>query len=203
MCPGLALGFASSAHSWHLISSLFPDKIGGRPAWLALQNLPKPNQLACAICSQPMAFLLQVRSHTISLEASKVYSMLDKRADCFHRSLFVFMCRNGQCHRSENPAPFGVFRSQLARNNAYYRYFKWEFFYLFHLALNHLKQKNQHCNKSSLLFTPGAFRVRRNSIPSVPFAVALQRKRVRGVKSSAIVPKPTRYCHTLLILFIF
>ncbi|KAA0185546.1 putative pcdc2/rp-8 (Programmed cell death protein 2) [Fasciolopsis buskii] len=32
------------------------------------------------------------------------------------------MCRNGQCHRSENPAPFGVFRSQLARNNAYYSF---------------------------------------------------------------------------------
>ncbi|THD20370.1 Programmed cell death protein 2 [Fasciola hepatica] len=110
MCPGLALGFASPAPAWHLISPLFPDKIGGRPAWLALQYLPKPSELSCPTCSQPMVFLLQV------------YSTLDERVDCFHRFLFVFMCRNGQCHRVERPHPFVVFRSQLARENAYYSF---------------------------------------------------------------------------------
>ncbi|TPP65216.1 Programmed cell death protein 2 [Fasciola gigantica] len=110
MCPGLALGFASPAPAWHLISPLFPDKIGGRPAWLALQHLPEPSELSCPTCSQPMVFLLQV------------YSTLDERVDCFHRFLFVFMCRNGQCHRVERPHPFVVFRSQLARENAYYSF---------------------------------------------------------------------------------
>ncbi|TGZ66516.1 hypothetical protein CRM22_005274 [Opisthorchis felineus] len=111
MTPGLALGFVSSASPWHLTSNLFPDKIGGRPAWLALQHLPSPSQIACPICASPMPFLLQV------------YSTIDERTDCFHRSLFLFMCRSGPCHKQTGiSVPFAVFRSQLGRQNPYYSF---------------------------------------------------------------------------------
>ncbi|GAA51361.1 pre-rRNA-processing protein TSR4 [Clonorchis sinensis] len=111
MTSGLALGFVSSASPWQLTSNLFPDKIGGRPSWLALQHLPSPSQLACPICASPMPFLLQV------------YSTIDERTDCFHRSLFLFMCRNGPCHKQTGiSVPFAVFRSQLGRQNPYYSF---------------------------------------------------------------------------------
>ncbi|VDP86484.1 unnamed protein product [Echinostoma caproni] len=113
MCSGLALGFAFPTDSWHLISALFPDKIGGRPAWLALRNLPRSRDLCCPTCSEPMAFLLQVNNS---------WMFTDERADCFHRFLFIFMCRNGPCHDVDNPIPFVVFRSQLPRDNTYYSY---------------------------------------------------------------------------------
>ncbi|CAH8430442.1 unnamed protein product [Dicrocoelium dendriticum] len=111
MRTGLALGFVSESPPWHLISPLFPDKVGGRPAWLALKHLPSPNQLQCPYCKLPMVFVLQV------------YSTIDDRPDCFHRFLYLFMCRNGPCHDPNNiRAPFIVFRSQLSRSNPYYSY---------------------------------------------------------------------------------
>lgn len=58
--PSITLGFAEAASSWTLVSHLFPDKIGGRPAWLALKHLPKSSDLICPCCQQPMSFLLQV-----------------------------------------------------------------------------------------------------------------------------------------------
>uniref|UniRef100_A0A0X3PZ80 MYND-type domain-containing protein n=1 Tax=Schistocephalus solidus TaxID=70667 RepID=A0A0X3PZ80_SCHSO len=114
----LHYGFAEPAPACTLVSHLFPDKIGGRPAWLALDHLPDEAQLVCCSCSQPMAFLLQL------------YSPLgDDREDCFHRMLFVFMCKSGRCFfnsasSSESFAPssvpFRVFRSQMAKSNPYY-----------------------------------------------------------------------------------
>ncbi|CAL8093793.1 unnamed protein product [Calicophoron daubneyi] len=106
----LALGFATKCPPWHLVSPLFPDKIGGRPAWLALKQLPQPCDLACPTCSNPMAFVLQL------------YSPVDGREDCFHRVLFLFMCLNGGCHCKDKKPPFAVFRSQLPRCNAYYSF---------------------------------------------------------------------------------
>ncbi|VDN16235.1 unnamed protein product [Dibothriocephalus latus] len=122
----LTYGFAEPAPACTLVSHLFPDKIGGRPAWLALDHLPDEAQLVCSSCGQPMAFLLQL------------YSPLgEDREDCFHRMLFVFMCKSGRCFlksasaSSESPVssprpsvPFRVFRSQLAKCNPYYRFFK-------------------------------------------------------------------------------
>ncbi|KAF5397623.1 Programmed cell death protein 2 [Paragonimus heterotremus] len=109
----LALGFVSESPAWHLVSPLYPDKIGGRPAWLALRHLPSPKQLSCPRCSLPMVFVLQV------------YSTIDNREDCFHRVLFLFMCRNGTCYNlntDHNLVPFAVFRSQLARQNPYFSF---------------------------------------------------------------------------------
>nr|CAH8870770.1 unnamed protein product [Trichobilharzia regenti] len=106
----LALGFAASGTPWHLISHLFPDKIGGRPAWLALSHLPSPSELACPVCLNPMCFVLQL------------YSPLSEKSDCFHRMLFLFMCRKGGCHHEVDQTPFYVFRSQLPRENCYYSF---------------------------------------------------------------------------------
>ncbi|VDL11794.1 unnamed protein product [Hymenolepis diminuta] len=105
----IAFGFVESEEPFRLVSHLFPDKVGGRPAWLALKNLPR--NIQCPQCQQPMVFLLQL------------YSPLDEREDCFHRTLFVFMCRNGICFQPSNrdkPPPFRAYRSQLPKENPFY-----------------------------------------------------------------------------------
>lgn len=79
------LGFAEEAPAWTLRSEQFPSKVGGRPAWLGLAELPGPGALACARCGRPLAFLLQV------------YAPLPDRDDAFHRSLFLFCCREPPC----------------------------------------------------------------------------------------------------------
>lgn len=89
------LGFAEEAAAWRLRSEQFPSKVGGRPAWLGLAALPGPRALACARCGRPLAFLLQV------------YAPLPGRDDAFHRSLFLFCCREPPCCaglRGERPA---------------------------------------------------------------------------------------------------
>uniref|UniRef100_A0A4X2LVJ4 Programmed cell death protein 2 n=1 Tax=Vombatus ursinus TaxID=29139 RepID=A0A4X2LVJ4_VOMUR len=48
---------------------------------------------------------------------SKLYAPLPDRADAFHRSLFVFCCREPPCC-----AAFRVFRNQLPRKNDHYSY---------------------------------------------------------------------------------
>lgn len=79
------LGFAEEAPAWRLRSEQFPSKVGGRPAWLGLAGMPGPGALACARCGRPLAFLLQV------------YAPLPGRDDAFHRSLFLFCCREPPC----------------------------------------------------------------------------------------------------------
>lgn len=79
------LGFAESAPAWRLRSEQFPSKVGGRPAWLGAAGLPGPRALACALCSRPLSFLLQV------------YAPLPGRADAFHRGIFLFCCREPPC----------------------------------------------------------------------------------------------------------
>lgn len=108
--PSISLGFVEQEASWHLDSYLFPDKVGGRPAWLALDHLP--SDLHCPHCHQHMVFLLQL------------YSPIDDKDDCFHRTLFVFMCKNGKCFLPQEGAksqPFRVFRSQLPKDDPFYR----------------------------------------------------------------------------------
>lgn len=117
----LAIGFATEDCSWHLLSHLFPDKIGGRPAWLALKYLPEPSALKCSICSESMVFVLQVSEIDFYI-LKKIYSPISSRDDCFHRFIYLFMCRKGDCHINKEHLPFAVFRSQLSRKNDYYRY---------------------------------------------------------------------------------
>jgi len=108
----LELGFVEKP-TRSLLSHMFPSKVGGFPAWLALDKLPGSPQLACKLCNQPMKFLLQV------------YAPIDGRDDCFHRTIFIFICRNGACYKQdaagkEQPTPVIALRCQLARENAFY-----------------------------------------------------------------------------------
>jgi len=110
------LGFLESidpSDSWQLESRFFPSKLGGKPAWLNLKNLPSSSQILCPSCSIPRSFLCQL------------YANIDDKPDCFHRTLFIFMCRSNKCHK-ENPRNeknvFLVLRSQLSRSNPFYSY---------------------------------------------------------------------------------
>jgi len=93
---------------WRLLSHFFPSKVGGKPAWLALKPLPSENDLKCRQCDQPCSFLLQA------------YSPVDASPACFHRTLFIFICRNPACCLPNKNANLVVFRSQLRRQNDFY-----------------------------------------------------------------------------------
>jgi len=103
------LGFIEEIDSRLLNSHFFPSKVGGRPAWLSLNPIPDSVDLQCSECKENTCFLMQV------------YSPLQIRDDCFHRTLFVFICKNPSCSSSENVTKsFKVFRSQLPVSNDFY-----------------------------------------------------------------------------------
>lgn len=105
--PAVELGFAQESELWRLVSSQFPSKVGGRPAWLGEVGVPGPEDLQCGVCQKPVAFLLQVY------------------APCpgsFHRTVFVFCCRDPNCHRERESLCFKVLRNQLPRKNDTYSY---------------------------------------------------------------------------------
>ncbi|KAL7987584.1 hypothetical protein Chor_006503 [Crotalus horridus] len=106
------LGFVEEAAPWRLRSDQFPCKVGGRPAWLGEAGLPGPSELRCGVCGQPCAFLLQL------------YAPVQERPEAFHRTLFLFGCRQPSCYRPAGPAPgsLRVFRNQLPRKNDTYSY---------------------------------------------------------------------------------
>ena len=105
----LDLGFVEDTPAWLLASRFFRSKVGGRPAWLDLKNLPSTEELSCNKCGNPMILLLQI------------YAPLNENAKCFHRVIFVFMCGDSACHM-DDLTPFKVFRSQLCRKNEFYPY---------------------------------------------------------------------------------
>jgi len=89
---------------WQTLSHYFPDKVGGKPAWLSLKPLPLPELLKCGRCGKPCVFLLQKYAPKETL----------------HRMIFVFLCRDPACccrHASDN---FIVLRSQLELINDFY-----------------------------------------------------------------------------------
>ena len=106
----LSLGFVEKTPGWLLASRFFPSKVGGKPAWLDLKNLPTSEETSCQKCGNPLVFLLQV------------YAYLDIDPNCYHRVIFVFMCNDSSCHQTQDSSPFKVFRSQLRRKNEYYPY---------------------------------------------------------------------------------
>lgn len=105
---GVDVGYIEEAESWKLESRFFPSKIGGRPAWLQFSELPSQEDMVCAQCQEPQIFLCQI------------YAPIESRDDCFHRSLYIFFCRNPKCHSDNNNAAFVVYRSQLKRENEFY-----------------------------------------------------------------------------------
>lgn len=86
----------------------FPNKIGGMPKWLDPAQPLRVEQAQCDECEKPMALLMQL------------YAPEDEPADAFHRMLYVFVCRNGSCHKVSAKRCMRVFRAQLAEKNRLY-----------------------------------------------------------------------------------
>ena len=104
------LGFVEKVSDPELLTSpFFPSKVGGKPAWLDIRNLPAPDSLACRVCGKPPVFLLQL------------YAPIPERSCAFHRSVFVFMCKDPSCHQHQGSKAFRVLRCQLPRENDYYK----------------------------------------------------------------------------------
>ena len=106
----IELGFVEEVHPNLLLSLYFPSKVGGKPSWLKPTELVDGEDLKCKDCNKVLTFLLQV------------YSPLSEPKTCFHRTTFVFCCRNGKCYKKNSDAPFVAFRCQLPRANDFYEY---------------------------------------------------------------------------------
>ncbi|ESO86952.1 hypothetical protein LOTGIDRAFT_220203 [Lottia gigantea] len=104
----IELGFVEEVDSECLLSYQFPSKVGGLPAWLSLKPLPCLDELQCRKCDEPTVFLLQV------------YAPRDHSELTFHRTIFIFICRNPACCQPNNNDNLRVFRSHLARINDFY-----------------------------------------------------------------------------------
>ncbi|XP_017070443.1 programmed cell death protein 2 [Drosophila eugracilis] len=102
------LGFAekSDDSAW-LTNRYFPSKLGGQPAWLELEALPPTSQLQCSKCQSFKSFLVQL------------YAPFDDDFN-FHRSIYVFLCRNPECQKAQSAGNFTVLRSQLPRKNKFF-----------------------------------------------------------------------------------
>eukprot|EP00961_Rhodomonas_salina_P017418 234233-Rhodomonas_salina.1 len=93
----------------------FPSKVGGRPAWLDPSRLPTADQLKCKAspygeeCGKPLGFLMQIYA-----------PVMDGPPEAFHRSLFVFCCRDSNCASKDGSVR--VLRCQLPRKNPHYSY---------------------------------------------------------------------------------
>ncbi|KAL5015922.1 hypothetical protein ScPMuIL_005511 [Solemya velum] len=105
---GVDLGFVETVEGKLLKSHYFPSKVGGKPAWLSQSTFPGP--VICPLCQKPMIFLLQV------------YSPVETKDEAFHRTLFVFLCRDVLCCKKNNSDNFLVLRSQLPRDNDFYSF---------------------------------------------------------------------------------
>uniref|UniRef100_A0A348G6C9 Programmed cell death protein 2 n=1 Tax=Odontomachus monticola TaxID=613454 RepID=A0A348G6C9_ODOMO len=102
------LGFAlECCEPWRLESRFFPSKIGGKPAWLDLKNIPGKSELECEYCGDPCIFLCQI------------YAPYDN-PDTFHRTIYIFICKNVECCKSNQNGNLKVFRSQLNKHNIFY-----------------------------------------------------------------------------------
>ncbi|KAH0534527.1 programmed cell death protein 2-like [Cotesia glomerata] len=105
----VTLGFAEESEPWLLKSCYLPVmKIGGKPAWLDLKNIPNAEDVACGHCKEPCIFLCQI------------YASDEQNPQAFHRSLFVFICRKGACCRPNSSDNLRVFRSQVPHANEFY-----------------------------------------------------------------------------------
>lgn len=103
------LGFAEKIESlWLLKSNYFPSKVGGKPSWLDLKELPTDEELQCKKCNKPMIFLCQI------------YAPIEDNDSCFHRTIFLFICRNDSCCVRNENCNLVVFRSQLPLANDFY-----------------------------------------------------------------------------------
>jgi len=88
------LGFAEKCDKKIYLSSLFyPSKIGGRPAWLRWDSLPKPEDLQCGNCGKQLVLLCQIY---VPMDLPVGLSGVMQP---FHRTLYLFCCRDGPCSK--------------------------------------------------------------------------------------------------------
>jgi len=95
----------------------YNGKVGGKPIWLDFEHIPCSLQensnenikidLSCSNCKNPLSFFLQI------------YAPLNQDST-FHRTLFVFCCKNGDCYKEDYIGRFKVLRCQLTKDNPYY-----------------------------------------------------------------------------------
>lgn len=102
------LGFAEPPES-PLLAKNFPNKIGGKPEWLNPECILSADQVRCEVCRKPMILLVQL------------YTPEDYPPEAFHRTIYVFCCKDGSCHEISWEKSFKVFRSQLPKNNPYWQ----------------------------------------------------------------------------------
>nr|CAI5839134.1 unnamed protein product [Callosobruchus analis] len=115
---GVELGYLNECETWQLQSRFFPSKVGGKPAWVNLEFVPGAEQLECRKCKNPSIFLLQL--YAPYDEAPHIPK--DRSVRNFHRSLFVFICKNPECCVRNNSDNIKVFRNSLPRSNKFYPY---------------------------------------------------------------------------------
>ncbi|KAJ8686696.1 hypothetical protein QAD02_022490 [Eretmocerus hayati] len=102
------IGFVEECDPWRLESRFFPSKVGGKPAWLSFKGVPDKEQLACDYCQDPCIFLCQV------------YAPYEESDDAFHRTIYIFICKNPACCKENCNGNLKVIRSQLGRVNEFY-----------------------------------------------------------------------------------
>ncbi|CAH2233969.1 programmed cell death protein 2 [Pararge aegeria] len=108
------IGFLEEKCNWLLHPRFFPSKVGGKPAWLDLKNVPDFAKLTCKKCEEPLIFLCQV------------YAPFEESDDCFHRTIFIFVCQKGSCCKTNSADNFIILRCQLPRKNDYYSFEPYE-----------------------------------------------------------------------------
>ncbi|XP_075232886.1 zinc finger protein RP-8 [Lycorma delicatula] len=103
------LGFLETSPKWKLQSRFFPSKVGSKPAWLSLSDdIPCSKDLVCSTCNRTLVLLCQL------------YAPVTEKETCFHRTVYIFVCKTDNCIKSNLNNGFKVVRNQLSRHNKYY-----------------------------------------------------------------------------------